>query len=108
MVERKSYAREFKLSVTQWTFESGKNTSSASRKFNVDRKCIRELLKQEESIVNQKRGSRSNGTNCTSRFPLIEQALYDCYEKAWGQGKTIKRWGFNCGAKQLVKEIYPD
>ena len=108
MVERKSYAREFKLSVTQWTFESGKNTSSASRKFNVDRKCIRELLKQEESKVNQKRGSRSNGRDCTSRFPLMEQALHNCYEKAWGQGKTIKRWWFNCGAKQLVKEIYPD
>ena len=77
MTERKSYTREFKLSVTRWTLENGKNISSSLRKFNVDRKRIREWLKQEESLVNQKRVSRSNGRSCTSRFPLMEQALYD-------------------------------
>ena len=104
MVERKSYAHEFKLSVTQWTFESSKNTSSASRKFNVDRKCIRELLKQEESIVNQKRGSRSNGTNCTSRFPLIEQAMYDCYEKAWVKVKQSNAGGLIMEQSSLLRK----
>ena len=51
-----------------------KSISSASRKFNVDRKRIREWLKQEESLVNQKRGSRSNGRGCTSRFPFTASA----------------------------------
>ena len=71
--------------------ENGKNISSAPRKFNVDRKRIRERLKQEESLVNQKRGSRSNGRDCTSRFPLMEQALYNDHKKARDEGNTIKR-----------------
>ena len=58
MAERKSNTREFKLSATQWIFQKGKNLSSASRKFNLDRKRIREWLEQEESLVNLKRGSR--------------------------------------------------
>ena len=49
MAHRKSCTREFKLSVT---LENGENFSSASRKFNVDRKHIRDWLKQEESLVN--------------------------------------------------------
>ena len=79
MAERKSHKREFKFiqSHTRVTLENGKNISSASRKFNMDRKRIRECLKQEESIVNQKRRSRSNGSGGTLRFPLMEQTLYD-------------------------------
>ena len=65
---------EFKLSVTQWTWENGKKFSSASIKFNVDRKHIRNWLKQEKGLVNQKRGSRSKG-GCNLRFPLMRQAL---------------------------------
>ena len=42
--------------MTQWTLENGKNISSA----NLYRKRIREWLKREESLVNQKRESRSN------------------------------------------------
>ena len=74
----------------------------------MERKPIREWVKQEESLVNQKRGSRSDDKGCTSRFPLMEQALYDDYKKARDEGKTIKRWWFNCRAKQLVKELYQD
>ena len=72
MAERKSYTCEFKISVTQWTLENDKNISSASRKFTVDRKRIREWLKKEQILVNLKRRSRSNGRGCTSRFQLIE------------------------------------
>ena len=58
--ERKSYMPEIKLiqSHTRVTLENCKNISSASRKFKMDRKRIREYLKQEEKIVNQK--CRSN------------------------------------------------
>ena len=58
--ERQSYTPEIKLiqSHTRVTLENCKNISSASRKFKMDRKRIREYLKQEEKIVNQK--CRSN------------------------------------------------
>ena len=49
------------------------------------------VLNKKKGLVNQKSGSRSNGRGCTSRFPLMEQALYDDYEEAWDEGKTIKR-----------------
>ena len=58
--------------------------------------------------MNKKHGSRSNGKGCTSRIPLIEQAFSDYYKKARDEWKTIKRWWFNCRAKQLVKELYPN
>ena len=74
----------------------------------MDKKRIRKWLKQEESLVNQKRGSRSNGRSCTSRFRLMEQSLYGDYKKTRDGGETIKRWWFNCREKQLVKEFYPD
>ena len=38
----------------------------------------------------------------------MEQALYNDYKKARDEGNTIKRWWFNCRAKQLLKETYPD
>ena len=53
---RRSFKREFKLSVIKWTLENGKNISGASEMFNVDRK--QSWLKQEESLVNKKRESR--------------------------------------------------
>ena len=56
----------------------------------MDRKHIKEWLKQEESLLNQKCRSRSNGRGCTSRFPLLEQALYGDYKKVRDEGKTIK------------------
>ena len=58
--KKKSYMPEIKLiqSHTRVTLENCKNISSASRKFKMDRKRIREYLKQEEKIVNQK--CRSN------------------------------------------------
>ena len=68
MAERKPYTCEFKMSVIQCFLEKGKIISSASRKFYVDRKRIREWLKKEESVVKQKRESRSSDSACTSRF----------------------------------------
>ena len=90
MAERKSHTRELKSSLTQSTLENGKNIYSASRKFNVDRKRNREWLKQEESLVNQKCGSRSNGRGCTLWFQVMEQALYGDYKKARDEGKQSK------------------
>ena len=39
---------------------------------------------------------------------LMEQALYNDYKTAQDEGKTNNRWWFDCRAKQLVKEFYPD
>ena len=38
----------------------------------------------------------------------MEQGLDNYHKKTRDEGKTIKRWWFNCRAKQLAKEHYPD
>ena len=45
-------------------------------------KALESYKNKSKSPVNQKHGSRSNCRGCTSRFPLMKQALYDYYKKA--------------------------
>ena len=39
-LRRKSYAREFKLTVVMWFHENGKNVHQTSQHFNLDRKQV--------------------------------------------------------------------
>ena len=38
----------------------------------------------------------------------MKQALYDDYKQALDETKLTKPWWFNCRAKQVIKELYPD
>ena len=53
-LRRKSYAREFKLTVVTWFHENGKNVHQTSQHFNLDRKQVRNWVKAEEKIRKQK------------------------------------------------------
>ena len=53
-LKRKSYAREFKLTVVMWFHENGKNVHQTSQHFNLDRKQVRNWVKTEEKIRKQK------------------------------------------------------
>ena len=48
-LRRKSYAREFKLTVVTWFHEDGKNVHQTSQHFNLDRKQVRSWVKTEET-----------------------------------------------------------
>ena len=52
-LKRKSYAREFKLTVVMWFHENGKNVHQTSQHFNLDRKQVRNWVKAEEKIRKQ-------------------------------------------------------
>ena len=45
--KRHSYTREFKLKVSDWYVNNGKNIEMAAQIFGVDRKQVRTWLKKE-------------------------------------------------------------
>ena len=49
---QRSYTVAQKLEVVQWANENGKNISKTSREWNIDRKRIREWLKEEVLLEN--------------------------------------------------------
>lgn len=49
-MHRASYTVDFKLSVVEWVQSNGKSVRAASKQFGVDRKCIREWLKEKEVL----------------------------------------------------------
>ena len=46
-LRRKSYVREFKLTVVTWFHENGKNVHQMSQHFNLDRKQVCNWVKAE-------------------------------------------------------------
>ena len=52
-LKRKSYAREFKLTVVMWFHENGKNVHQTSQHFNLDRKQVGKWVKAGAKIRKQ-------------------------------------------------------
>ena len=72
---RKSYSRELKLEIVKWFHDNGKNVLQTSNKFKVDRKQVREWVKQEEIIIKQNKASFAKRRG-TVKYPLLEKKLY--------------------------------
>ena len=89
-LRRKSYAREFKLSVVTWFHENGKNIHQTSQYFNLDRKQVRNWVKTEEKIRKQKLNTKAPGRG-KARFPEAEKQLHDDFLKMRSEGKAVKR-----------------
>ena len=52
---RRSFTREFKLSVIQWFHLHNKNILQTASYFKIDRKQVRQWIRNEEKIRKQKR-----------------------------------------------------
>ena len=57
MPKHRSYTVEFKLSVIKWHKEKGESIRKTAREYQIDRKRIREWLKQEDELNSNSRGS---------------------------------------------------
>ena len=57
-VSRRTFTRELKLEVIIWHFSNGKNINKTANKFEIDRKQIRNWIKDERKIRKQKRKSK--------------------------------------------------
>ena len=110
--KRHSYTREFKLKVSDWYMNNGKNIARTAQMFGVDRKQVRTWLKNEEIIQQQKHSSKPLGKVAlhpimppdTAKCPIMENALYAEYKQARAKETFLKRWWFNTRAKQLLKD----
>ena len=102
-----SYTRECKLKVSDWYMNNGKNIARTAQMFGVDRNQVRTWLKNEEIIQQQKHYSKASGIGCTTKYPIMEDALYAEYKEARAKGKFLKRLWFITRAKQLLKDHYP-
>ena len=86
--KRKSYERERKLAVVKWCYENGNNISAASRRFQIDRKRIREWVKNEGSIYKTNARTRKHDSGQSSAFPLMESVLHEEFLELRRQGES--------------------
>ena len=100
--KRKSYPRETTLVVVQWYHEN-----ATSRNFNINRKQIRNWVKDEKVIRKQKQNTKA-GRYCKALYPLMEGKLHAEFLELRKDAKSVKRWWFNIRAKQLMTEHHPD
>ena len=105
-LRRKSYAREFKLTVVTWVHENAKNLHQTSQHFNLDRKQVRNWVKAEEKIRKQKLNAKALGRGRKARFPEAEKQLHSKLLKMRSEGKTVKRWWFLARERQLIAEEF--
>ena len=106
--KRRSFTKEFKLSVVNYFYKHGENNLKTSNKFNVGRKQVREWVRKETRISQQKRGTRSMGRGRNAFYAEMEKQLYGEFESARSVGKSIKRWWFNKRGRQILNEMDPD
>ena len=73
--KRHSYTREFKLKVSDWYMNNVKNITRTAQMFGADRKQVTTWLKNEEIIQRQKHSSKASGRGCTTKYPIMDDAL---------------------------------
>ena len=106
-ISRRSFTREFKLSAIQWFHAHDKNILQTALHYKVDRKQIRQWVKNEEKIRKQNRNSKSvRGRKAV--YPELEKKLLDEFSQRRAQGKIVKKWWFISRAKKLLTELHPD
>lgn len=104
---RRSFTWEFKLSVIQWFYSHNKNILQTASYFKIDRKQVRQWIRNEEKIRKQKRKSKSvRGRK--AKYPLLEKKLLEEFSERRSQGKIVKKWWFISRAKKLLKELNPN
>lgn len=84
---RRSFTREFKLSVIQWFHSNDKNILRTASYFKIDRKQVRQWIKNEEKIRKQKRKSVRGRKEM---YPLFEKKLFEEFSERRAQGKIVK------------------
>ena len=88
-LRRKSYAREFKLTVVTRFHKNGKNVHQTSQHFNLDRKQVCNWVKAEEKIGKQKLNAEAPGRGQKDHFPEAEKQLHNKFLKMHSEGKAV-------------------
>ena len=105
-LRRKSYAREFKLTVVTWFHENGRNVHQKLQHFNLDRKQVRNWVKAEQKIRKQKLNANAPRRGKKARFPETGKQLHDEFLKMCSEGKAVERCWFSARARKLIAEEF--
>ncbi|KAH9374235.1 hypothetical protein HPB48_015357 [Haemaphysalis longicornis] len=88
-----SYTVAKKIEVIRWHREHGKNVHQTSRQFKLDRKRIREWVKNFDNLLQQNFGKAklrrklSNGVPVFSEY--VDDALFEFLERGRSAGRAV-------------------
>lgn len=120
--KRRSYTREQKIMAIQQVLYSrttstqgGAENSSPSmyelaKQLGIDRCLLTRWIRQKDSILNQKAGTRKHFDSSTSRGqePEMEAELYQRFRQRRQKGlKVTSKW-FRTNAKAVFQKLYPE
>ena len=87
---RRSFTREFKLSVIQWFHSHIKNILQTASYFKIDQKQVRQWVRNEEKVRKQKRKSKGvRGRK--AMYALLEEKLFEEFSERRSHGKIVKK-----------------
>ena len=101
--KRKSYAREFKLSVVKYYREN--NLYQTTKRFSLNTKTILRWAAEEEKLKKAKKGSKRAITTRKAAFPEMEAELYQEYKSLCKRGLKVKGFWFKTRDKQLLEQL---
>ena len=103
---RKSYPREFKLSVVKFYREN--NLYKTSKKFSLNTKTLLRWKADEEKILDSPTGSRHVKHSKGATYPQTEKALFREFQELRKKGLKVKGYWFKIRAKQILSELQPE
>jgi len=107
-LQRKSYTREFKLSVVKFYRENNNNLYQTSKRFSLNTKIVLQWVGDEEGIKNSKKGSKHRQHVRPPLYPEMERQLYLEYKELRKQGLKVKGYWFRVRAKQIMEVTNPE
>ena len=84
-------SKENKIEVVQWYHENGQNVSRTADHFSIDRKQVRDWIKDEGSILQMKGRSKAKCYR-KEKYPLMEKKLHEEFLEKRTKGNSVKSW----------------
>ena len=104
--KRKSYVREFKLTIVNHYCEN--NLYQMSKRFSLNMKMILRWVVNKEKLKKAKKGSKCTVITRKAAFPEMEAELYQEYKSLRKRGLKVKGFWFKTRGRQLLKQMDPE
>ena len=104
-MHRASYTVDFKLSVVEWVKDGGRSLRAAAKQFGVDRKCIRQWVKERDvlgtaRVLHGPQTRKLHGGRCPLSHELDRLVLGFILERR-RLGKEVRDHELKCKAVQV-------
>ena len=91
---RRSYTREYKISVLKWQRDNGCSTNKTAKHFNISRRNIIRWIGANETIHTSKKGTKSIGSGRSAMYPALESQLHEEFLELRNKGAKIRNMWF--------------